>query len=93
MSKKLIFLTRFARLYFLNPCHWLTRAMSLHAENVMRKYICMIYHLGIMNDIDLSRLQNSVIHYMIHKGSLDRIDDADALTICMMKDMSRSYAA
>ncbi|MDR0767611.1 MAG: hypothetical protein LBE57_04140 [Methanosarcinales archaeon] len=46
-----------------------------------------------MNDMDLLRLHNSLVYYLVNMGSLDQIDEADELTRLMIQDMSQSYAA
>ncbi|WNY29406.1 hypothetical protein MmiEs2_16340 [Methanimicrococcus stummii] len=46
-----------------------------------------------MNDIDMFRLHNSLVYYLINLGSLDQIQDADEMTISVIEDMSHSYAA
>ncbi|MBZ3936245.1 hypothetical protein [Methanimicrococcus blatticola] len=46
-----------------------------------------------MNDIDLSRLHNSLVYYLVNMGTLDQIHDADEMTISVIEDMSHSYAA
>lgn len=47
----------------------------------------------IMNDMDLLRLHNSLVYYLVNMGTLDQIYDADEMTISVIKDMSLSYAA
>ena len=47
----------------------------------------------IMDDMDLSRLHNSLVYYLVNMGSLDQIDEADELTRLMIQDLSQSYAA
>lgn len=46
-----------------------------------------------MDDIYLLRLHNSLVYYLVNMGTLDKINDADEMTISVIEDMSHSYAA
>ncbi|MDY0266118.1 MAG: hypothetical protein RBQ94_00460 [Methanimicrococcus sp.] len=46
-----------------------------------------------MDDMSLSRIHNSLIYYLVNMGSLDKIKDADGITVSFIKDLSQSYAA
>lgn len=49
--------------------------------------------IHIMDDMSLSRIHNSLIYYLVNMGSLDKIKDADGITVSFIKDLSQSYAA